>query len=75
MKITVEVNIDFDKEEPEFCGNDCRFLQLADEYEWLGDDHCSLFHKDLSYKNDFALRCRQCILAVKNKQSIKGKNA
>jgi hypothetical protein len=66
MKVTVTVEVDFDIEEPEFCGEDCKFYLDADTTEDFGDDFCWLFSKDLERSEkltdfDFPLRCDECL--------------
>jgi len=66
MKATLTVEVDFDAEEPEFCGQDCKFYFDADRTEDFGDDFCWLFSKDLKRSEkltdfDFPLRCDECL--------------
>ena len=67
MKVNVTVEVDFDIEEPEFCGEDCKFYLDADRTEDFGDDFCWLFSKDLKRSENltgssgFPLRCDECL--------------
>ena len=76
MNVSIKVEIDIDKSEPEFCGSNCRFLQEDTE----GDDYCWLFgiillsrKRKIYIENDFALRCSECIKVkeIKLKKKVK----
>jgi hypothetical protein len=72
MKATVTVEVKFDPEEPEFCGEDCKFYMDADRTTDFGDDFCWLFGKSLDYSKQpgvfFPLRCKECLRLKETKK-------
>ncbi len=61
MKTNIEVEIEFDGCEHEWCAECCKFLQDAASTDDMGDDYCWLFGESLKLQNGFPLRCKPCL--------------